>query len=93
VLSEVKGLKIFVACTLSSIDQISDLGFLFILPSAVVLNKVIDSQVSATNTDDNSLAFNLHENSFTVISINAYGLSLEVHLAPHLERLRVDEVC
>ena len=58
-----------------------------------MLNKVIDSQVSATNTDHNCLAFNLHENSFTVVPINAYGLSLEVHLASQLERFRVDEVC
>lgn len=58
-----------------------------------MLNKVVDRQVSTTNTYYNRLAFNLHENSLAVVFIYANGLSFEVHLASELERLSVDKVC
>jgi hypothetical protein len=93
VLREVECFEVLVAGTLPTVHQAGDFVLLLDLATAVVLHEVINRQVAASNSDHDSLALNLHENTLAVVAIDALAFAFEVHLASQFERLAVDEVC
>lgn len=91
-LREVECFEILVACTLPSVNQVGNFVFLLVLPTAVQLNKVVNREIASSYSNHDSFPFNLHKYSFSVVSVDALGLTLEIHFASHSQRFCVDVV-
>ena len=93
-LRHVEGLELFVSSTFTCIDKISDALLLLtiIISATVKSNKLLNSQESSSNTDNDSFTLNLHEDLFPGKSVYSRSLSLEMHLASQSQRSFIDIV-
>ena len=82
-LRHVEGLELFVSSTFTCIDKISDALLLLtiIISAAIKSDKLLNSQESSSNTDNDSFSLNLHEYLLSCESVNTWRLPLEMHLA------------
>jgi hypothetical protein len=56
----------------------------------ILFDKLFDSQVTTSNSDDDPIALNLHEDSLPSILVVTFRLTDEMKLGPHLLGLGVD---
>jgi len=91
-LGEVERFEVLVASALPAVDQLSHFAFLFILAPAVPVYEVVDRQITAANSNHDCLPLDLHEHALAEVSVNAWRLSLKMHLATQLKRLCVNKV-
>ena len=94
VLRHVESLKFFISCTFTCIDQISDafLLLLIIVTATIECNKLLNSQESTTDTNDNCLSLDLHEDLLSGESVDTWSFSLEMHFAAQSQRCFIDVV-
>ena len=95
VLGHVERLKLFITCTLASVDKIGDALLaliVVILVAAIDSDEFINGQEAATNPNHDCLTFDLHEDLLSCESVNSWSLSLEVHLTAETKRGFVDVI-
>ena len=93
-LRHVESLEFFISCTFTGIDQISDafLLLLVVVTATIKRNKLLNSQESATNSNDNRLSLDLHEDLLSGESIDTWSFSFEMHFAAQSQRCFIDVV-
>ena len=91
-LRHVECLELFVTSALTRVYQISNLLFLLIIvfSTAIEGNEVLQSQVTATDSNDNCLTLDLHEDLLPCEPVDTWGLPLEVHLGAESQRGFID---
>ena len=73
--------------------QLLNLLFRLVLVSLTVdLNELVDCQVAAAHSDHDRLTLNLHEHSFSLITVNTFRFPLKPHFLPQPKWRFVDIV-
>jgi hypothetical protein len=66
---------------------------LLLRANTVHLHKLVHRKIASTNTNNDSVAFYLHEHSLPVVPVHTFAFSLETHFLPHVDRGSVYVVC
>lgn len=79
---------------LSVLHSCSQLYFCNIFGAQTInLHKLIHRQIATSYSNNYCIALYLHKNSFTVITVDAFTFSLEIHVLSDLYRRSINVIC
>jgi len=92
-LSEVECFEVFTALTLAAVHEACNFLVLVLATTTVNLDKLVQGQVSTSDSDNDGVALGLHKDPLPVQPVHTWTLALEAHSLTHLHWLRVDVGC